>query len=457
MRLLFEDMLDRRYRWPSALCVLGVAVFWLGADPRESFVASLTAVFAMGPLFVAAAPEPRAVWYVPVSRRDRWRATWLLAVAVPATIVTAAKLPVLLFSPPAHWLHLSGALALSGLLDFAYAGVACSLLLFLAEWRTTPGRGRALVPGLVSIVALITVMGGGLFWPSLFRRLLPLRWADLSPVSGTILAAALVGSVASYFHAPVPPPLGRGIRPSARPRTRERGSQVPAAGGLTRLPRLLLHEYRFSLGLGGFLVATCALVLFIAGQVTHYPDSLGGLLRLQSLLLFDAPVIRPRGPFDLIVWYALVAMTFVGRFPEILTHLRALPVAAWRLNLILVAWPALMLATVWTALLALHFAVLARPVESFQLPLLLALAGSCATLRAATLRWPGVASWIVGLTLIVTPLVRLADGRPHPWLTGLGLAGIAASAVVNHFTLRRASTYKRAAAAVGGVPARSWS
>ena len=121
MRLLLEDMMARKYRWPSALCVLGVVVFWWGSglrhretlDFREAFVASLTAVFAMGPLFVAAAPEPRAVWYVPVSRRDRWRATWLLAVAVPTVAMIAAKLLALCLSWGSNWPDFLSALTLS--------------------------------------------------------------------------------------------------------------------------------------------------------------------------------------------------------------------------------------------------------------------------------------------------------------------------------------------------------
>ena len=86
MRLLLKDMLERKYRWPFVFFLLAATLYWWGAGQRDdhvkemqqAFAGSLTAVFMLGPLFIALMPEPRAVWHLPISRRDHWRATWLL-------------------------------------------------------------------------------------------------------------------------------------------------------------------------------------------------------------------------------------------------------------------------------------------------------------------------------------------------------------------------------------------
>src|SRR5471032_2459635 len=126
MRLLITDLVRRKYRWPAALLTLGVAAFWSGSGhpdgvggAPEAFAASLGAAFMMGPLIIAGMPTERAIWYLPISRRDRWRATWLVSTVGPVTLTTAGKLLAQLVPGTPGSLGFSS-LTLSSVYDFAY-------------------------------------------------------------------------------------------------------------------------------------------------------------------------------------------------------------------------------------------------------------------------------------------------------------------------------------------------
>lgn len=460
MRLLITDLVSRKYRWPAALFTFSLAVFWWGSghrdgagDAPQAFAMSLGAAFMMGPLFIAGMPTERAIWYLPISRRDRWRATWLVATVGPTVLTTAGKLLALLGPGTASSLVFSR-LTLSSVYDFAYAGIGCGLVIVSA--RSHPARGLArhvsVLIGAIGAVALV----GGLFWGYAIRNLLPTRWSDLSSATGTMLAAALAVSLAPYFH--TPGPAARSILWAPRQHPKTATSRAGRMEGLTGLPRLLVHEYAWSAGLAGFLVVTFGVVVFVTGALMHSPASYGGFLRMQRLLLFDGTVAQERGTvFDLIIWCGLFAATLVSRFPAMIRHLRVLPLRASQLNMLLVAWPALMLLTVWTALLGLHYVVLGQPVASLRPALFIALVGSSAIMRALTLRWPGYSPWVFSLTISVVPMVRLFNGPSSASLAILGLGGIAAAAALNHATLMRSSTYRDRTPAFGVTPARLWS
>jgi hypothetical protein len=459
MRLLITDLVRRKYRWPAALLTFSVAASWWASGQPDAveapwaFAVSLGIAFMMGPLIIAGMPTERAIWYLPISRRDRWRATWLVATIGPAILTTAGKSFALLAPGAPSSLGFSR-LTLSSVYDFAYAGIGCGLVIVSA--RSHPARGLArhlsVLIGAIGTVAF----AGGIFWGFAIRNLLPTRWSDLSPVTGTMLAAALALTIATYFH--TPGPAARSILWAPRQHPKTATSRAGRMEGLTGLPRLLVHEYAWSVLLGGFLVVTFGVVVFVTGALMHSPASYGGFLRMQSLLLFDGAIAQERGQvFDLIIWYGLFAGTLVSRFPAMIRHLRVLPLRASQLNMLLVAWPALMLLTVWAVLLGLHYVVLGQPVASLRPALFIALVGSSAIMRALTLRWPGYSLWVFSLTISVVPMVRLFNGPSSASLAILGLGGIAAAAALNHATLMRSSTYRDRTPAFGVAPARPWS
>jgi hypothetical protein len=463
MRMLIADLVRRGYRWPSALFTFSVAIFWAShradvGEAQAAFAMSLGAAFMMGPLFVAMSPAPRAIWYLPVSRRDVWRATWLVASVGPVVLTTAGKLVARLVPAPAGLLGFSS-LTLSSAYDFAYAGIGCGLIALCARSHPASGPRRHL-SGIISTMSLVAAVGG-LFWGFAIRHWLPTHWSDLSPVTGTILAAALALALAAYFYTPglewrTGRPFYTRTTGAARPR-QTRDARFSRRAGPTGLPRLLLHEYAFSVALGGFLVVAFGAIVFVTGALMNSPGAYGGFLRMQNLLLFDETVAPQRRQlFDLLIWFGLFAGTLVSRFPETIRHLRVLPIRASALNLLLVAWPLVMLVTVWAALLGLHYAVLGQPVASLQPALFVALAGSSAIMRALSLRWPGYSPFIFSLSISVVPMVRLINGPSSGLLAVLGIGGLAAAAALNHFTLMRSATYRRPPLVLGRVQAQRW-
>jgi hypothetical protein len=457
MRLIIADLARRTYRWPTAFMALGVALFWSGHIGRggvqSAFAVSLAAVFMIGPLFVVGTPTPRLIWYLPVSRRDLWRSKWLVATVGSVMLTTTAKLPVMFL--PGGRLEFSR-LLLSIAYDFAYAGIGCGLFAMSA----LPSSGlRRHLWGVINTMRIVACVGGP-FWALAIRHRLPTRWTDLSPVTAAMLAGALALSLASYFHTPgLATHLGHPLmkRASSTPRGRRTGtSRVARGAGLTGLPRLLVHEYAWSTGLGAFLVVTFGAMVFVAGALMSSPASYGGFLRMQNLLLFDDAIAPQRRQlFDLMVWFGLFAGTLVSRFPESIRHLRVLPIGASTLNLLLVGWPLVMLATVWAALLGLHYLVLGQPVASLRPASFLALAGSSALMRALSLRWPGSTPFIFSLSISVVPIIRLINGPSSGLMAMLGIGGLGAAAALNHFTLMRGSTYKRPPQVLGVATQRS--
>ena len=178
-------------------------------------------------------------------------------------------------------------------------------------------------------------------------------------------------------------------------------------------------------------------------------EGYGGFLEMQKLLLLDEAMSETRQwVFDLIIWASLFAATQIGRLPNILRHLRVLPLAAPLLNMLLVAWPALMVITVWAGLVGLRAVVSGSQAVSLQPALLVALIGSSAIARAINLRWLAASPWVAFIGLCAGPALSLFYGPSSAFLVVLGIGGIAAAAALNHVTLMQSATYRKEPAGV---------
>jgi hypothetical protein len=440
-----------RQRWRAAFFSLFLAVMFAAAvalgDPARAFGASMGMAFGLGPMLTLW-HVPRSIWYLPIARRDIWRAGWLLSTLGVTLLTTAVKLAALLV-PQVRESFGFASVMLSSVYDFAYAGVGCGLVILTTRPQPTSGpahRVSAFVRGLTEVALVLGFMLA--WWGSwAVRDALPTHWTDLTAWSTGALAVALGLTAITYFHSPEPPTPSN--RLPGRPRVKT-GAPGFEPGGLSGLPRLLVPEYAWSTLFGSGLVVAFGGLVFVFGGLMRSPESYGGILQMQRLLLLDDALAVERGRvFDLIIWCGLFAATLFSRFPFIMRHLRVLPVSAFRLNVLLVLWPALMLLTVWVGLVGLHSVVLGRPVESLQPAWLVALIGSSAIARAVHLRWPGSGVWAGTLWICAGPALRLLNGPSSAVLVILGLGGIAAAAALNHATLLRSSTYRRKASAFG--------
>jgi hypothetical protein len=460
MRLFLLDLVRRTHRWiPLMMAAALVAIWSIPEDQAQlgmAFAYSMGTAFMIGPQLMTPLLVPRAIWYLPISRRDVWRATWLLATVGATTMTTLAKLLAMVM-PWSEGSFSLATLLLSGLYDFGYAGLGCAVII-VATWPRPSGGPGHLVWPLFKGAADFTLplgMAAGFFGGRFIGHVLPVHWSEITVRTGAVLAAALGVTVASYFHSAVP----------LTPANRTAGRHVEARtrrfepGGLAGLPRLLVHEYAWTLMIGGVLVIGSALVAAVAAGYLQSSESLIGLLR--SVLLHvdgSAPPVPGRGlqTFIFLIGFAILAASLSGRFPDMLRHLRVLPLGAARLNALLVAWPAVAWLTAWTGFLALHYLVMGRGVASYHADALLFLAGVSAIAQAVTLRL----SLAIRVFTFVFPLgFILGVGPSLPWLLAprsavfatTGLACLAAAAALNHRSFARKSTYIPIGPALGVV------
>lgn len=434
-----------RGRLGTFLLLAGLAGAWLtaahgGATRETAFAMSMSIAFLIGPMIAITFPPPE-VLYLPISRRDLWKATWLASVLAPAGFMIVIRLLTLLDPATRSTPGLAG-ITLSPLLDFAYAGSAAVLWILHSLPKPKLGAAGRVVDGL-----LVTIFIGCTFWPYALRSLRPGRWSELTLGSGIALAAATCVAAAGYFHSP--PLTGR------KDRWQATGAGAGAGGArftpsvnrctLTGLPRLLWNEYLWSLTVGTAICVSFAVVsLFIEKDLGDLAGSPAGFLRRRALLPFEgsfAPV--DDNPMILMTWFGFFAMSTVARFGKMMRHLRALPLTAWQLNGLLLSWPVLTWLTVWGALIVAHVVVARTPITSLHPPLLLAAIAASAAVTSFSLRWPAQSKWVLltgGVVLI--PALQMFSRASEGTFAFTGVICLAVAAFVNHSALRRSVTYK---------------
>jgi hypothetical protein len=448
MMLTLVAELATRRRWYVAFNLVAIAgLWWMWWALAENENALMPFGFTMGMAFMLGPAltlryMPRPVWYLPLSRSQIWRAGWLFATAGATLVTTAGKLIAMLLHRGSEPGGVSS-VALSSTYDFAYCGIGCAVVALATRprpsrtpWRqlsgVAAGAGDMIVP-LASVFAFYGIQA--------LRLPLPLRWSDLTPVSGGILIAALGLTAASYFHSPVP---ARAVAAAGSPRADKAPRRVDRAG-LSGLPRLLVHEYCWSLGVGAALGIGSLLVVLI-GAHTRSPRELAAFLRTELLVLDGASAGWPGGgtePVTMLVLFACFAAALAARFSMMMRHLRVLPLGTRQLNALLLAWPLGIWSSVWMVFAALYSAVLGEFPHSFHLPVFVALAGSTALVRALSLRLSGAQNAIAFSALaVVVPLLLLVPLPPAWALIVIGAGGLAAAIALNRAALKQPATYR---------------
>jgi hypothetical protein len=440
MWLLVADFVRRGYRWPALAAVFGSGLFWWIVDPggvelEFAFVASTGVTLIVGPLMTFA-NMAGAVRYLPVSRRDVWRATWIASAGIATCATLLVKLPVLLLG--LRQANALAAIALSSLYDFAAAGAAFTLMSLLHRpvnpdrpflIRLTAGLAAAAV--MTTVVALTTALQTGI----------PTAWAELTPGSGALLIAMLGIAVAGLVAGPGPIPG----KPRQVPRSTSRRAASPnGARTLTGLPRLLLHEFAWSLTMGAGFAVTLGLIAYVIRIFSgDGPLGLTDFLRLQMLLLFDGTPVtaRPIAIGGAQVWYAFFAASISARFLDIVRHLRSLPIRTAHLVALFLAWPAAMWLAIWTALAALNL-IVSGSIHDLR-PYLLFQAISFAAAAQAVTLWVPIRYRAVlrGTPVAFLPLLPLWTAPPSASLLWFALAMLAAAVVMTRAAFGRTCTY----------------
>ncbi|HVL69858.1 MAG TPA: hypothetical protein VM364_21545 [Vicinamibacterales bacterium] len=465
MRALIIDLARRNARGAAGFGIALTVVWGIAALVEEpspgALGLSMGLAFGLGP-FRLLWLVPRPIWYLPVSRRDLWRSAWVMATAGAALLTTTAKLiAVAILGTTAP--YGVATLMLSSVYDFAYAGVGCGLVILAtaplprqAPWHQMSRLWKAV--GEVALPLGLPVAALG----AIYTDLLPMRWRDLDVASGSVLAAALAVTVGTYFHTPTPAPrvpdgsilFTRAAAPGGRADTAGRIPRL-AFRRLTGVPRLLLHEYVWSIAIGAALAAASALVVLLAANAFDTEEALADVTRALLLLPAGTDASRNGYAFNavaLLIWYAFFVATLAARFPVMMRHLRVLPLSARQVNLLLVAWPVMIWLTVWIALLALRQAVAGEGLTWGHLALFAGMWGLSALVQSLTLRLRGpMRVFVFSAMAGVVPLLTLLSSPTPAALGALGLGGLGAAALLNHAALRRPSTYRQADPVVGAV------
>jgi len=441
--LLITDLVKRQRRFAGYYAVTLAALWWFWwalldtGDLLQPFGYSMGIAFMLGPQ-LSLRNAPRAVWYLPVSRRDIWRTLWLASTVGVTALATTAKLIALLAS--SRLAAGFGAVTLSAVYDLAYCGTGCAIVALTTRPRPPDAPWRQMSAAAAGMSDLLLPLGGvAVAAVPLFHGALPTHWSDFTAVPGSVLAAALLVTAAGYFHVPVP----ARVAPSgeAAPGANDRRRTV--AGGLSGLPRLFVHEYVFTLAVGTVLVVGSTAVILVASHVRTF-DELVAFLQLE-LGRVDGRNLPPEGGADPFVVLALLASfgaTLAARYPAMMRHLRALPLGSGRLQLLLAAWPTVIWLQVWIAYIGLHYLVSGVMVQSIHAAAFVGVAGLSAVTVASSLYLNGPRHAVVFSSLLVVPML-LFVGFPPPWTSlAFGVAALVAAIVLNRASLRRGATYR---------------
>ena len=268
---------------------------------------------------------PRCLWYLPASRRDIWRANWLVSTIAVTLLTTGAKLLALLAPASEAGSLPIGSVALSALFDFGATGVGCGLIIVATfprpsrrAWHSVWAIGKGIAEFTLPVIAM------AMFYVPAWAGLVPPgRWSDLTPGSGALLAALVALAVATWFHVPTPlTPANRLAQPGTTAAPAPRALQ---ASGLTGIPRLLVREAGWTFAIGGGLAAGGGLIVLILSGVAQDQGYLAQFLQ-DALRVADGGHVSARDAgfvvFNLLIWYSVFTATLAARFPLMLRHLR---------------------------------------------------------------------------------------------------------------------------------------
>lgn len=389
----------RRVGRDYVLAIAALAVLWLffavGAVSWQLALAlSLAAAAALGPTIVFGSMARRELLLLPVSRREFWRARWLLSTLVPLTVVLVAQalgvlaaVPLLGYLPP-----VLPDPTLTAACVFLYTGAMMGLAPAQAWWPRAQGALLArIADGVIASAAFILFIGG-ILWPILLRSYLPAAWADFRGRLALVLLIAAALTILGYRRVPgaVPHNLPRAVRVSA---------SVPSLGRFAMSNRRLsgvrrvlwlqvVYTLAFSIGVLGISAGIGAVV----GMFDQSSSARALALDMAGVDWFagDPKVV---GRVFILAFLALetldTGLFSVPRFDylrSLLRQLRALPIPVSQIVTTLLLRRAIGYISVWLISLGLYVVSTGRP-STFGLSWLAALWGIDALMHAWKVYW----------------------------------------------------------------------
>jgi hypothetical protein len=189
-RLVLDFIWRSRWWYLFGMVQLGLAWATVGqGDSLHNFVAgTMLAAFYVGPIQTFLRWPTREYGTLPLSRLELWRARWLLAVAVPVMITTAARLAALVSGVfiGRQTPITNSVIVLSALWEGAYCAGFMGIATFMAY---TPSRLGRIWPASTWMIkaAAVPLFLTGSFFSLPVRQYLAIRPDEFGPVTVVLL------------------------------------------------------------------------------------------------------------------------------------------------------------------------------------------------------------------------------------------------------------------------------
>lgn len=446
-RLVLDAMW--RSRWMYGAASLMLLPFWSvfgqsrpDAWPIDVRTLSLILAMVLGPMFVAVTTSLRALRHLPVTNRDLWRTTWILATVVTTGVllVTKSISLILVTAFGGHPTVSAEAMLLSSVYDFSWAGVMLPLIPFLAYAEHAVDY-RGTLPALLAEAGRFVGLLACFALPVLVSDALPRHVSEFTPVTAGILIVCLAIAFATLVWTP-----RRGLLAGERAWSRSAavlaGAATPTrfADRLTGIPRVVVPYVLVILALPvgmGLALASYGVVSgsgpwwFLPQTPTVFDPTYSGDRYLTYFVPLPAAVVTMMGLWN--PWTRL---------------LKVLPISVRQINALLLFTPFAIWTILW--LLGSAYALAYEVPRAMRVEFAFGMAAIGALAHAVLLRFQSSTGtfWIPGfLSALLPPLLKvgLSDGTGAQVVLALiGAVALCTAALVNHRTLTRSTSSSRA-------------
>jgi hypothetical protein len=438
-----------RIRWLYAAIGVFLTAVWLlfgmsrdNALPISMPAVSLICAVVLGPMSVMAAMGLRELRHLPVTRRDLWRATWVVATVVSTGLLLSTKaLAALLVTMPGVRPGVSAAaILLTAVYDFAWAGSVLLVLPSLGYAVSAAGKRGTLAVSL-ALAGTLGSVAACFGLPILLGDVLPSELSQFTPVTTSVLIACLVGAFGALVWTPQ-----RGVMAGERPRP-PRGGVLQ---GVATRPRLTDNLTGISRVVIPHLAATIAFPVGACLALASYGVISGsGIWWFVPPIpdVFDSADVGYRGLTYFVLMPCAVGV-MLGLWTPWARLLKVLPISVRQINALLLFTPFATWSVLWFVGWFAYSLAYGTP-RTLGLEFALGMAALSALAHAGQLRLAGTnaQSWIfagLGGLLPAFLQVGLRQGTvAHVVFALISAMAFCAAAIVNHRTLTQSTSSSR--------------
>jgi len=352
---------------------------------------------------------------LPLTRRELWRGTWVIGVAVPSTCLLGLR--IFMTGGEAALVHAA--------FEFVYLGVLVTMTpALIAGGAALHQRSRV---GAYALFGLCFALFG---LPFLVTSL-PASFATIPLGVALLLVLGMLVSIVPLVR--TPRSLGNLVfhmAPSRSQRPRRPGFLDQLSG----LSRLVPGQVGTALGICAFVFGIELFPILLLGG----PPSGADPLEATGLL----PFISNQSNADVLLESGLpmyLAVSMPSGLRDWLRQLKLLPLATWQLVALISSGPVIVAATFWMILAAVHVFATGELPTDLRAGLFLVVVGLGILLNAVWMRRRSLALLVLLPVSIFIPRVPGLIDSPYG-LPALAVLFLTAGLALNHRTITRATS-----------------